>query len=97
VGSVTDRPLISISTNGTLIDQAWAERIVRTPFRSITVSFDGGTESTFEKLRRGARFSKVIGNITRLQELKRSSGSPFPTLDAFLFSCGLIIEKSSSS
>jgi MoaA/NifB/PqqE/SkfB family radical SAM enzyme len=83
VGSVTDRPLISISTNGTLIDQAWAERIVHTPFRSVTVSFDGGTQSTFEKLRRGARFSKVIENVTRLQELKRSTGSSFPTLDAF--------------
>lgn len=83
VGSATDRPLVSISTNGTLIDQAWAERIVQTPFQSITVSIDGGTQGTFEKLRRGARFPKVIGNITRLQELKRSSGSPFPTLDAF--------------
>ena len=54
--SATDRPLISIGTNGTLIDQAWAERIVQTPFQSITVSFDGGTKDTFEKLRRGARF-----------------------------------------
>jgi Predicted Fe-S oxidoreductases len=83
VGATTDRPLISISTNGTLIDQSWAERIVQTPFQSITVSFDAGTQGTFEKLRRGARFTKVVENITRLQELKRSSGSPFPSLDAF--------------
>jgi MoaA/NifB/PqqE/SkfB family radical SAM enzyme len=83
VTSVTDRPLISISTNGTLIDQAWADRIVRTPFQSVTVSFDAGTQRTFEKLRRGARFPKVIGNIARLQELKRSIGSSLPTLDAF--------------
>ena len=83
VGSATDRPLISISTNGTLIDQEWAERIVRTPFQSITVSFDAGTQGTFERLRRGARFPRVIGNITRLQELKTSIGSSLPTLDAF--------------
>jgi MoaA/NifB/PqqE/SkfB family radical SAM enzyme len=83
VSSAVDRPLISISTNGTLIDEAWAERIVRTPFQSITVSFDGATQSTFEKLRRGARFSKVIENITRLQDLKKSIGSSFPRLDAF--------------
>jgi MoaA/NifB/PqqE/SkfB family radical SAM enzyme len=83
VVATADRPLISISTNGTLIDQAWAERIVQTPFQSVTVSFDGGTQSTFEKLRRGARFSKVIENVTRLQELKRSIGSSLPTLDAF--------------
>jgi MoaA/NifB/PqqE/SkfB family radical SAM enzyme len=83
VGSATDRPLISISTNGTLIDQAWAERIVQTPFQSITVSFDGGTQGTFEKLRRGARFPKVIENITRLQELKRSIDSSLPRLDTF--------------
>ena len=83
VGSAADRPLISISTNGTLIDQAWAERIVQTPFQSITVSIDGGTQRTFEKLRRGARFQKVVENITRLQELKRSIGSSLPRLDAF--------------
>ena len=83
VASATDRPLISISTNGTLIDQAWAERIVRTPFQSVTISFDGGTQETFEKLRRGARFPKVIENITRLQELKKSIGSSFPELSAF--------------
>jgi MoaA/NifB/PqqE/SkfB family radical SAM enzyme len=83
VASARDRPLISISTNGTLIDQAWAERIVRTPFQSITVSFDAGTQETFEKLRRGARFPKVIENITRLQELKKSTGSSFPELSAF--------------
>ena len=83
VTSVTDRPLISISTNGTLIDQQWAERIVQTPFKSVTVSIDGGTQSTFEKLRRGARFAKVMENIARLQELKRSLGSSLPTLNAF--------------
>jgi MoaA/NifB/PqqE/SkfB family radical SAM enzyme len=83
VSSAADRPLISISTNGTLIDQAWAERIVQTPFQSITVSIDGGTQRTFEKLRRGARFQKVVENITRLQELKRSIGSALPRLDAF--------------
>jgi MoaA/NifB/PqqE/SkfB family radical SAM enzyme len=83
VASATDRPLISISTNGTLIDQAWAERIVRIPFQSVTVSFDGGTQKTFEKLRRGARFPKVIENITRLQELKKSIGSSYPNLNAF--------------
>ena len=83
VVATADRPLISISTNGTLIDQDWAERIIQTPFQSVTISFDGGTQSTFEKLRRGARFSKVIENVTRLQELKKSIGSSFPTLDAF--------------
>jgi MoaA/NifB/PqqE/SkfB family radical SAM enzyme len=66
-----------------LIDEAWADRIVRTPFQSITVSFDGGTQQTFEKLRRGARFPKVIENITRLQELKKSIGSSFLELSAF--------------
>jgi MoaA/NifB/PqqE/SkfB family radical SAM enzyme len=83
VGAATDRPLISISTNGTLINQEWAERIVQTPFHSITFSIDGGTQATFEKLRRGARFSEVIGNIARLQELKRSIGSSLPSLSAF--------------
>jgi sulfatase maturation enzyme AslB (radical SAM superfamily) len=75
VGRTTSRSLISISTNGVLMDAAWAERIVSTPFQTVTVSFDGGTRETFERLRRGAKFDTVMGNIRRIQALKKRRGS----------------------
>ena len=78
VASVSERPLISISTNGTLIAQDWAERIVSMPFQHVTVSIDGGTPETYARLRRGGDFDTVVANIRRISELKRSRRSALP-------------------
>lgn len=80
---MTNRPLISISTNGTLIDDAWCNRIVEIPFQSITFSFDAGTKTTFEKMRRGANYETVVNNVRRLQTLKKTKKSWYPVIDAF--------------
>lgn len=83
VATGTRRPLISISTNGTLVNDAWAELMVRTPFQSVTFSVDGATPATYERLRRGAQFETVIENIRRLQAAKSAAGSVHPTVDLF--------------
>lgn len=83
VAQVVQRPILSISTNGTLIDDAWAERIVRTPFSNVTVSIDGGTRATYNRLRKGADLDAVLGNIDRLQRWKAKLGSAMPYLDSF--------------
>jgi MoaA/NifB/PqqE/SkfB family radical SAM enzyme len=83
VAASVDRPLISISTNGTLIDDDWARRLVELPFQSVTFSIDGASAGTFERLRRGARFGAVLANIGRVQSWKRRLESEWPRLDAF--------------
>lgn len=83
VGTFVKRPLISISTNGTLINERWAERLVDLPLQSLTISLDAGTATTFERLRRGANFATVIANIRRIQRLKHAKGSSYPVIDAF--------------
>lgn len=77
------RPIVSISTNGTLIDERWARRLVDLPLQSMTVSLDGTTSATYEKIRRGADFHKVLENIRRIQTLKQVNRSTFPVLDVF--------------
>jgi MoaA/NifB/PqqE/SkfB family radical SAM enzyme len=77
------RPILSISTNGTLIDEEWAERIVRTPFSHVTVSIDGGTRATYNRLRRGADLDRVLANIDRLRRWKATLRSEMPYLDSF--------------
>ncbi len=81
--STVSRPIISVSTNGTLIDEAWAERIVRLPFSNLTVSIDGGTPATYARLRRGADLDKVLANVQRIQSWKQKLGSTLPHLDSF--------------
>jgi MoaA/NifB/PqqE/SkfB family radical SAM enzyme len=77
------RPIVSVSTNGTLIDEDWAERIVRLPFSNVTVSIDGGTPATYARLRRGADLGDVLANVGRIQRWKQKLGSELPHLDSF--------------
>jgi MoaA/NifB/PqqE/SkfB family radical SAM enzyme len=77
------RPVLSISTNGTLIDGEWAERLVRTPFSNVTVSIDGGTRATYNRLRKGADLDQVLCNIDRVRRWKTKLQSEVPYLDSF--------------
>lgn len=59
-----------LSTNGTLLDEAAAERLLATPLAHITLSFDGYTKETFEFYRKGAKFERVRDNFLRFCQLK---------------------------
>lgn len=83
VAATVDRPIVSISTNATLIDDEWAERIVRTPFQNVTVSIDAGTSATYARLRRGGQLETVLANVRRLQSWKRKLDRAYPCIDAF--------------
>ena len=52
-----------LSTNGTLLDQASAEKLLATPLEHITLSFDGSKKESFEYYRKGARFERVRDNF----------------------------------
>lgn len=83
VAALTHRPLLSITTNGTLIDDGWAERMVKLPFSSVTVSIDGGTAETYAKLRRGSNLPLVLSNVARIRKWKEKLNSLRPVLDSF--------------
>ena len=83
VAAAVQRPILSASTNGTLIDEDWAERIVRLPFSNLTVSIDGGTPETYARLRRGSDLGQVLANVRRIERWKKKLGSQLPHLDSF--------------
>ncbi len=83
VAATVPRPVLSVSTNGTLIDDDWAELLVRARFVNITVSIDAATPATFAKLRRGAQLGPILANIERVAEWRRRLDSPWPVLDSF--------------
>jgi radical SAM protein with 4Fe4S-binding SPASM domain len=64
-----------LSTNGTLLDEKAAERLLGTPLEHITLSFDGATKESFEFYRKGARFEKVRDNFVRFARMKKERGS----------------------
>ena len=66
------RHLVStlLSTNGTLLDEESAERLLASSLAHITLSFDGSTKESFEYYRKGARFDKVRDNFVRFARRK---------------------------
>ncbi|HZT30008.1 MAG TPA: radical SAM protein [Bryobacteraceae bacterium] len=64
-----------LSTNGTFLDEAVADRLLRTPLEQITLSFDGASKETFEFYRKGARFEKVRDNFVRFARMKHARQS----------------------
>ncbi|MEK7406873.1 MAG: radical SAM protein [Acidobacteriota bacterium] len=64
-----------LSTNGTLLDAAASEKLLRSPLEHITLSFDGTTKETFEFYRKGARFEKVRDNFVRFCRMKKERGA----------------------
>jgi radical SAM protein with 4Fe4S-binding SPASM domain len=64
-----------LSTNGTLLDEKLAARLLDSPLEHITLSFDGASRETFEYYRKGARFDRVRDNFVRFAELKHERRS----------------------
>ncbi len=64
-----------LSTNGTLLDETAAARLLDTPLENITFSFDGATKETFEHYRKGARFERVRDNFVRFARMKHERGA----------------------
>ena len=59
-----------LSTNGTLLDEKAAQRLLETSVEHITLSFDGATKESFEFYRKGAKFERVRENFVRFAQLK---------------------------
>ncbi len=64
-----------ISTNGTLLDEKAAEKLLSSPLEHITLSFDGYSKETFEFYRKGAKFERVRDNFVRFCRMKKERGS----------------------
>src|SRR5512138_2442836 len=64
-----------LSTNGTLLDEAAAARLLASPLEHVTLSFDGATKESFEYYRKGARFETVRDNFVRFARMKAERGA----------------------
>ena len=74
---VPDLPNLSytLQTNGLLIKQMY-HRVTHifNNLKTLNISIDGATEQTYEKLRRGGRWSKMKENLKFVTELKSKHG-----------------------
>ena len=70
---------VIINTNGTLLNSAISDELIELKVDEIIFSIDG-IGSTFEKIRKGARFDNVMNNILELKASKENNNSKLPKL-----------------
>lgn len=63
-----------------LIDEKVARELIEMGIDKIWVSFDAAREETYEKIRCGTKFYKVLGNIEAMLKLKEEIKSPLPEI-----------------
>jgi MoaA/NifB/PqqE/SkfB family radical SAM enzyme len=69
---------VTLNDNFTLMTEKTAQQIIELGVDQIFLSLDGATSATYEPLRRGANFERVIANAHRLITLKRTLGKKLP-------------------
>jgi len=75
---------VYITTNGIPLDKEKIQKIIDSGLDSIKFSIDAGTEETYEALRVGAKWKKLLENIRMLRKLRDSSGSALRIFASFL-------------
>ena len=69
---------VTLNDNFTMMTEEAARRIVDLGVDQIFLSLDGATKHTYEQIRVGANFEKVVGNARRLVEIKKQLGKRRP-------------------
>jgi len=71
---------VSFTSNFTLINSNHAINLIKAGLDSLYISFDGATEQTFESIRTGASYKKVVDNIKLFAETRKHLNSGIPKL-----------------
>lgn len=71
---------VTISTNGTLLDEERARALVEIGADVLSVSVDGARPEIFADVRRGADLRAVVENVEALNRIKRERGQPVPRI-----------------
>ena len=72
---------VELYDNFFLIDERVSQRLVELEVDRILISMESCTKETYEKIRVGSNFDRVVTNIKRLFEIKKERGAHFPEVD----------------
>lgn len=71
IKKVNENLRVGFTTNGSLMDEERAEKLLKSGVDWICVSFDGGTKKVYESVRINSNYEKVLSNLKRLSHLRR--------------------------
>jgi MoaA/NifB/PqqE/SkfB family radical SAM enzyme len=73
-------PEVGFYTNGLLMNDDVIDAILANGITLVAVSVDGATKGTFEAIRRGADFGRLLGNVRALVRRRAESGRQRPRI-----------------
>jgi radical SAM protein with 4Fe4S-binding SPASM domain len=73
-------PSVGMTTNGLLFNEQTIEQVVGGGMDHVTISIDGATKATYERIRRKGNFDRLIANIRALNGVKERLCSWTPKL-----------------
>tara|TARA_R100001443_G_scaffold52230_2_gene63934 strand:- start:65 stop:1171 length:1107 start_codon:yes stop_codon:yes gene_type:complete len=71
---------IYMSTNGSLLKERIARKLIPSGLTRLQISLDAATKETFDKIRVGGKFHKVLENVNRFMEIRDEMKSELPTV-----------------
>ncbi len=71
---------ISTNTNGSLLTQSLSQKIISSGLDELYISLDAATQTTYQKIRIGLPYQKVIKNLKYLIKLKKKLKSDKPKI-----------------
>jgi len=71
-------------SNASLLNEKWAKSLVESGLDSITISFDGNSKETYEKIRRNLNFDVTKKNILGLVEMRNELNKKNPKINLVL-------------
>lgn len=79
--------IVKFHTNGTLLDEQKARKLIESGIDQFSFSFDGYDKETYESIRISGDFDKTVGNILRFLEIKKElkSKKPYTILELINF------------
>jgi len=70
--------ILAFNTSANLMTEAVSRSLIEIGLDHLTVSIDGVTAETYERIRIGGRFERVVRNVERLLDLKQELRSRLP-------------------
>ena len=75
---------VGLTTNGSLLTKDKAERLAESGLFMVDVSLDAFNKETYDKVRNGLPFNKVIDNVKYLLDYKEKANSPLKVMVSFV-------------
>jgi radical SAM protein with 4Fe4S-binding SPASM domain len=73
-------PFVYMFTNGLLLHEKLIGKIINSKLHHLAISIDGATKDTYERIRVGGKFERLIANIQAVNRAKKQMGSKTPRI-----------------